>query len=883
MFEIRRSKLRVAAIVAAVLFAAMSAEAKDKDKKKEALPSERAIENWLVVGPLALPRPAFAASDRGGVGVDEALAATPLADVRIRPAEGDALAWFEGEARWTRRAGRAVPLGRRASSEGSAVAWFVTYLRVERYRALDLELHGAHPRRVWLDGVPLASGSAADAPLRAELALTPGSHALLVETQLDPQREQDWSIEAKLTAKEQAVLADVTMTLDPMRDLTLADVLDRPTVSSLAVSPDGTQVALAVRRIVPGSDDAESWIEIRRTSDAALANTWRGAVGARDVAWSPDGRWLSYVAEAPGGGDPKPSALFLVDRRSNEVRLLLAAVEHFAGYRWSPSSDAIVYWATVKAEKDERQVKLLEGLLDRRANHRDKQYLHLVMVPDGARRRLTAGEQSTALLDISPDGNRLLFSRTIEALEQRPFSRKELWELDLSRLEPRKLRDFGWMSAALYAPDGRRLLVAAPATAFDGAGLDVPAGIVPNEYDAQLFIWDPQSQAVRALTREFDPAVKGLRWRRADDRIYFLAEDREYERIYRLDPHSGDIAALHAIADVVDIWDLAADAPVGVVAGSSPWTPQQLARIDLDGVGDARRLVHPADGTEWRVRSAAVEPWRFSMPDGRTIDGRIYLPPGFDAARRYPAIVYYYGGTSPVGREFGGRYPKEYWAAHGYVVYVLLPSGTTGYGQEFAAHHVNNWGRTTADEVIEGTRRFLDAHPYVDRSKVGCIGASYGGFMTMLLATKTDLFAAAVSHAGISSIASYWGEGHWGYEYSQAASADSYPWNRTDLYVEQSPLYRADQVRVPLLLTHGTADRNVPVGESDQFFTALKLLGKDVDYLQIDGEDHWILDHAKRVVWSQAIVAWFDRRLKGEPEWWQAMFPPPGAERPSAK
>jgi dipeptidyl aminopeptidase/acylaminoacyl peptidase len=129
-----------------------------------------------------------------------------------------------------------------------------------------------------------------------------------------------------------------------------------------------------------------------------------------------------------------------------------------------------------------------------------------------------------------------------------------------------------------------------------------------------------------------------------------------------------------------------------------------------------------------------------------------------------------------------------------------------------------------------------------------------------------------VSHAGISSIASYWGEGYWGYSYSGVASAESFPWNRQDIYVDQSPLFRADRLRVPLLLTHGEADHNVPVGQSDAFFVAAKLLGKTVEFVRIAGQDHWILDHAQRQRWSETILAWFDRWLKDEPEWWDALY-----------
>lgn len=145
--------------------------------------------------------------------------------------------------------------------------------------------------------------------------------------------------------------------------------------------------------------------------------------------------------------------------------------------------------------------------------------------------------------------------------------------------------------------------------------------------------------------------------------------------------------------------------------------------------------------------------------------------------------------------------------------------------------------------------------------------------MTQVLLSKTNIFACGISHAGISSHTSYWGEGYWGYSYSQVSMANSYPWNRKDLYVERSPIYNADKIKKPILFTHGSADTNVPIGESIQMYTAMKILGVPTAFVVVEGENHGIMDYAKRKKWINTMAAWFDRWLKGDSSWWNAMYP----------
>lgn len=830
------------------------------------------VRDWLVLGPVTHPLPVFhepeVALDLEGVFGDD-----PFGGDTPEPVLGARRVWPDGrEGSWEKAEGRGKMS--QVSLEPSpgapdglpSLALLAAHVTVDRWCEVTLDLWGTQSQCAWMDGEPILDcfGDAKEpAEESVDLELRPGKHTLMVLTALDPRHDRRWKVAANFE-----VPADLGLELgvEPTRTLDMHDVVDAPTISGLALSPDGRELALLYRRTARGSSEAETFFELRRVSDGVAIET-RPAPGVSDLAWSPEGTYLSWIGPA---GDEK--TIYLQERATGVTRSLFGPTEKLGGYLWSPGGRSLVWWAGTAPDGEDRGAKRVRGLLDRQAGHRTLQHLYLASVPDGAQRRLTAGDTSTVARDFSPDGRRLLFTRQLDDVAERPYSKTELWEVDLETLAAHKLRDFRWFNGAEYAPDGKRLLIRAQPSEFGAIGEAVPQGAVANSYDGQLFIWNPANDEVRAVTRGFDPAVSTAAWSRSGSSVVLIAAERDFRPLYRYRPGTDEFLRLATPFDVVTRFTVARDADVAAAVGTSPWEPEGLAVVDL-ARGRARRIPHPGDDRFRHVRRGTVESWTFTAGDGTEIDGRVYLPPGFDPSRKYPTIVYYYGGTVSVDRGFGGRYPKEWWASLGYVVYVPQPSGAIGYGQGFSAEHVNNWGRTTIDQILDGTRAFAEAHPYVDRSRMGCIGASYGGFTTMLLTTHTDIFRAAVAHAGISSIASYWGEGYWGYSYSAVASADSFPWNRADLYVEQSPLFRADRARVPILLTHGDADTNVPVGESDQFYTALKLLGKEVEYVQFDGQDHWIVAHDQRLLWSRTIMAWFDRWLKDDPAWWENLYP----------
>jgi dipeptidyl aminopeptidase/acylaminoacyl peptidase len=820
------------------------------------------IGSWEVLGPLQMTLPVFDELEDDGP-AEGILESASLPDLRGLPATGRALDGFRTPVSWRvveSGADGVVTFGKPAvvDDRETALAWLATSVRATRFVKAKLDVDCDHPWKAVFDGKPVD-------PEDLDIEVEPGDHVLFVVTAFDPETGKPWTVSVAINPESPG---SVTADLHREHELAILDILDAATATAFDLSPKGDRVVLTLSRVRPGGNETETWVELRSTADGTLLRSWHGVPKMAEVRFAPTGNRLSYVSQDA----KKRATLWLADLDNGTAREVVEGVEDWAGYLWSPTGTAIVFSTTTKPEKNTSGITRLQGLLDRMADHRNLDDLHLVNVSSGLQRQLTGGKLSCSAAAFSPDGSRLLVTREVEDLSRRPYSRNELWEIELATGAARKVRDFWWFGGVEYAPDGRRLLVRAGPSEFGDAGIAVDSPSPVNDFDGQLFIWDPETDGVEAITRQFDPAVSEARWSRFDGAIIALALDGDLQSLFRYDPVEKAFSPIRTDVESVASFAVAREGPTIVAEGSSVWQPQRVVAIE-EGDQSARLLLEPAAEEFADVRRGDVQEWNFTSTDGREIVGRIYYPTTFDPEKRYPAIVNYYGGTSPMDRSFGGRYPAEWWAANGYVVYVLTPTGAYGWGQEASSVHVNDWGEVTSRQIVEASTAFIETHPFVDPGRVGCIGASYGGFMTMTLVTETDLFAAAVAHAGISALSSYWGEGYWGYSYGAVANADSFPWNRRDIFVDRSPLFNADKVTTPVLLTHGDADPNVPLGESDQFYAALKLLGVEVEYLRIAGLGHLIMEHDKRALWSKSILAWFDRRLKDQPEWWDALYP----------
>jgi len=713
---------------------------------------------------------------------------------------------------------------------------------------------------------------------KAETILTPSQHTVVIKYLTRKNASSDKkSIKLTVTAANGAPLS--VGDAAAKRAYNIYDVICAPNYPSVSISPNGKFIVVW-KTWVDRKGNNHSISELRNYQTNRVMATFE-----ESVKWMPASNKLYFTQKASdssiAGEEKQDGTLQLITINPLTMeREVLASHLPEGWFQFTPDEKTLIYTLTTEGRKKNPQVYDVKEPEDRQPGWRERSNLAKYDLASGILQPLTFGYHNIYLMDISADSRYLLIGKEEERLTKRPTTLTSFYRLDLGSMNASSattpkvetlIEKGEFLNSAQFSPDGKSILVSASPEAFNGIGKNVEEGQTPSMIDTQLYLMTLSDKKVRPLTRDFNPNVQSVNWSKADGNIYFTAEDKDCVHLFQLNPKSGKFTLLKTPEEYIKSFSLASSAAEMAFSGQSASNADRLYKMNTKALKS--QLVDDLSARELKdVELGECKAWSFVNSRGDTLCCRYYLPPHFDAAKKYPMIVNYYGGCSPTSRMFQSRYPHHVYAAMGYVVLVVNPSGATGFGQKFSARHVDTAGEGVAEDIISSTQAFCDEHAFVNRKKIGCIGASYGGFMTQYLQTKTDLFAAAISHAGISDHTSYWGEGYWGYSYSEVSMANEYPWTNKHLFVDQSPLYNADKIHTPLLFVHGTADNNVPVGESIQLYTALKLLGRPTAMVLVDGQDHHIIDYEKRLKWQNTIFAWFAKWLQDDASWWTEMY-----------
>lgn len=621
-----------------------------------------------------------------------------------------------------------------------------------------------------------------------------------------------------------------------LRRITIDDLGRVRWPSQPRLSPDGLHLALTVTRFDEDADRIASAVVVY---DVATGNSRH--VGdphaGRDHSprWSPDGGWLGFISDRTGG-----PAVWRLDLSTDQLERASDGHGSASDPRWAPDSMSIAYVRTDATGHDAGvPYKVapfrwrVDGIGATPCPTRSHIWIaHLDGRPD---RQVTSGDWGDDMPRFSPDGHRLAFRSNRTPARDRS-STAGLWIVDLVDGTTRDVRPpDGPINAVEWSPSGDTL-------AYIGHHRGEAQGFNP-----QLWTLDLATGSERSLTTSLDrpigqvvrsdapaaPLGAEIAWDARGGSCHVAYADGGASVIARVEL-SGRVDVALAGGRVWDGLSLAADRDELAALSAEAEDPGQVIVTTADG-RDPRVVASPA--AQWRkgVKFGSLERLEVRGRDGRPSEAWLQHPATAEAAK-LPIILYVHGGPHwPIGPRFNLEIRRL--AERGYRVLLLNPRGATGLGDAHAQGNVGDWGGADVEDLLAA----LDvacARDDVDPSRQAVMGESYGGFIALWLIATTERFRAAVVQNGIADLSSAYltADDPTAYEWDLAGS----PWTRPEFFRERSPLAHVDRIRASLLLVHAELDASCPIAQSEQIHAALRLLGRDVEFLRLPGEGHFV-------------------------------------------
>jgi dipeptidyl aminopeptidase/acylaminoacyl peptidase len=656
--------------------------------------------------------------------------------------------------------------------------------------------------------------------------------------------------------------------VEAARPVTFDDIMAMRRVESPAISPDGAFVLFTVRQWESSSKEPqkkEARTQIWRVSTTSGAParqlTWDEA-GASRPAWSPDGRYISFLSTRGASADDRRAQLWVMRADGGEAWKLTDSKEAITAYAWSPDSRRIAY-VSREPETSDEEARRKRGD-DRRLFENEFRLSHVwvVNVPSNEATRLTEGKTLTVRGEPSwsPEGTRLVFAAAPTTMIR--DERDDLYILDVASRQLQQItRAFGPERSPRWSPDGKTIAFAGTINANtpwpDGTAL-------PAVAHSKLMLYDVASGTIKSAS-PIDVDFDSPSWTPDSRRLLFTSGKSVYREVFAYDVAAARYAQLTSERVVaLGTTPVSRDGAKVTFIQQSSTLPQDVYVSDLS-FASPRKLTDVNPQTrDFALGQTEVIRWK---NDGFDVEGILLKPANYQAGRRYPLLVVVHGGpTGAFHNDFRVSYGDggQHWAGQGWAVLYPNPRGSTNYGETFMRANIPDWGGGDFRDIMTGVDAVI-ARGVADPDRLAIQGWSYGGYMTAWAITQTTRFKAAMVGAGITNLWSMYGTND--IPNYLAAFFKGFPTPDTlALYMERSAVSHAHHVTTPTLILHGSSDERVPIGQPMELYRALKDRGKTVELVFYPRQGHGVSEYYHQLDRLTRQFDWITRHTLGERE-----------------
>ena len=632
--------------------------------------------------------------------------------------------------------------------------------------------------------------------------------------------------------------------------------MEMESIGSPNISPDGKHIIFTRGWIDKKNDRSRSnlWIvdiEGKRVRELTHGN-WRDF----SPVWSPDGKKIAFLSDRD-----ETTQIHVMWLDTREVAQLTHLTRSPESLRWSPSGKKLAFTLFIPDDKPTLPVKLPkkpEGakwaepavIVDRLSWRRDgrgyspKGYTHIFVIDaelGGTPRQITSGDYSHSDPQWSQDGKKIYFSAIRKPDAEYLRDDSEIYSVGLNTLEIKTLTDRkGPDREPRISPDGKWIAYAG----YDDKNY--------TSHISNLYLMDIEGVKKRTLAVDLHNSPSSITWAPDGSGLYYLMRERGVSVLYFVSTNQ----KIRKITKGVHYLSGLSIANNGQVAStlSTFHKPGYLVTFNLQKPDDIKKLVDVNEDVLANVKLGEVEELWLKSPDGLDLQGWLIKPAEFEQNKKYPMILYIHGGPWAM-YSVSFSWPWQNFAAIGYAVLYMNPRGSTGYGQDFVNGIQFSYPGKDFDDLMAGVDAAL-AKGFIDKDNLFVCGGSGGGVLTAWIVGHTDRFRAAVSMRPVINWHSFVGTTDGSGWYRQFRK---YPWEDPMEYAVRSPLHYVGNVTTPTMVMTGEADLRTPMGQSEEYYRALKKLKKETLLVRMPDEYHGWRRPSHRLLQQLYLIAWFEK------------------------